>query len=206
MSAGSKLLFIVSGPSGAGKGTFISHVRESFPAIQHTPTYTTRSPRAGEVDGVDYNFIAADTFHEYCKDGRIAEYTRTYGDYYYGSPSALLSLDGPQLLVETDYKGMLRFRHLSPRRVVSIFILPDSFESIQHRITARHKEDNMEERLKNYYEQTQFAYCYDYVLVNRDIPQFKADIGHVLEAELLRARGVDTLLGLMHEADPTLKQ
>ena len=115
---------MISGPSGSGKGTAMGHMTRLFPGIQKAATFTTRAPRPGERPGIDYHFITPEAFQAKVESGEIYEFTRTYGDYVYGSPRRLLETDEfAPLLVELEVKGMLRLKAATRRRLVSVFVL-----------------------------------------------------------------------------------
>ena len=199
------ILFIISGPSGSGKGTLMDYAVENFSSIQHVPTYTTRKPRPKEIPGKDYNYLSEQEFYQLVESGEIFEYTKTYGDYMYGSPHSLIKkVHDKNLVVELDYKGMFRIKSVSQHRVISIFVMPPDIETLLQRITKRFKEDNLENRIKVLSEQLQFAWAYDYVIVNNDLQDYLRDVHTVLSAELLRSKGINTLLEQKHSADPTL--
>ncbi len=198
------ILFIVSGPSGSGKGTFIRHIVRQHQGVERVPTYTTRQPRAKEVAGVDYNFVDADEFDRLVESGEIFEYTRTYGDYLYGSPSRLIEAGSENLILELDYKGMLRTRTRSARRTVSIFLLPPDLESMTRRIEGRQRETNLEARRQKFFEQVQFAWAYDYVIQNDQLDRFLAQASALAEVELLRRHGAEILLENQALFDDTL--
>jgi guanylate kinase len=193
---GRPILFVISGPSGAGKGTCLAIIARRFPNIRRSPTYTTRQQRPGEVEGVDYRFVSQDQFESMVLGGDIFEYTLPYRDHQYGSPKELLSLDPQDLVVELDFRGMLRTRALSARRVVSIFIVPPDREALSERIGARHPEVNIDARLISNAEQLETAWAYDYILVNQDPAEFEESVTTVVEAELLRRQGVALLARL----------
>lgn len=188
------LLFIISGPSGAGKGTALSAILERFPSIRKVPTYTTRPPRPNEVPGYDYAFLDTATFLAKVRAGEVFEYTRTYGDSYYGSPQVLVDDDGSHLAVELDYKGMFQVRHATARRCTTIFVMPPDLAEAERRIRSRYQETNVEARLANFREQLQFAWAYDYVLSNHTEPAFREEVQTVIRAELLRHHGGGFLL------------
>lgn len=195
------LLIVVSGPSGAGKKTFLDHVADKFPQIRRVTTYTTRFPREGERDGIDYRFISGDDFDEKVQSGEIFESTRTYGDYQYGSPLDLISArDQSPFVAELDVKGMARLRASSARRVVSIFVMPPSTEDLLKRIVARPGEtpENLEKRLAAAGMQIDFAWCFDYVLVNDQLGDFLADVEAVIRAELVRQHGIEQMFKRKH--------
>lgn len=205
MSSISPLLFVVSGPSGSGKGTLMKHVVERFPEIRRVPTYTTREPRPGEVRDQDYRYVDETTFNAHLDSGEIFECTRSYGSHLYGSPRKLLEVSDPSpLIVEMDYKGMFRIRASSRRHVVPLFVLPPLGKELEGRITGRNKESDLKARLEIGLDQLQFAWAYDYVVENLELDKFMADIEHAVGAELLRARGRQAMLDHRHDYDHTL--
>lgn len=203
MSAAQPLLFVVSGPSGSGKGTLLHHLTEST-GITRVPTYTTRAVRPGEVPGADYVYVSDEEFQAKVESGEIFEYTRTYGDYAYGSPRRLIDLDPEPVAVELDYKGMFRVQARSPRRVVSVFVMTPDWQTAAGRISTRSEEANLEARAAKWQEQIQFAWAYDYVLINDTEERFAAQTVAIATAELARTDGARTLLEHRHETDSTL--
>ena len=167
------ILFVISGPSGSGKGTVITHLLDYFPDMDRIVTYTTREPREGEIDGVHYRFITPERFEDLRDEGGIFEYERVYNDYYYASPSHVLA-GGCDRIIEVDYKGHRKFRSEYPQ-TVSIFLLPPSMEELSARILARSPEDNMTSRLENAREQISHAGEYDYILriAARDLEDYE---------------------------------
>jgi guanylate kinase len=144
-------------------------------------------------------------FAEALNNNQIFEYTRTYGDYCYGSPVTLLAGDnGADYIVELDYKGMFRVRAATIRQVISIFIIPPLDERLVERIQGRRTEQNLSARLATSTEQLQFAWCYDYILINEDLDRFLSDASSVVNAEFARRHGVNTMLAHRQAHDPTL--
>lgn len=184
------LLFVVSGPSGSGKGTALHHLCETFPELKRVTTYTTRAPRPNEQPDVDYRYVSEEEFARLQASGEIYESARTYRDYAYGSPACLVAADDARpLLVELEIKGMLRLKACSLRRVVSIFVMPSSIEHLSDRVRNRHEEGNFDQRMEVATEQARYALAYDYVLVNDDLDRFTDDLEAVVRAELLRTDG-----------------
>lgn len=195
MSRSGPLLFVISGPSGAGKGTALRHLSATFSEIERVTTFTTRKPRPNETPGVDYRYIDEAEFERLRESGEIYESERTYKDYAYGSPSCLLRDDAPApMLVEMEVKGMLRLRASSRRRVVSIFLLPAAMRELAERVESRHAEGNLDARMEVALEQVHFALAYDYLLVNADREDFLRDLTTVVQAELLRSRGIEVAM------------
>jgi guanylate kinase len=199
------IIIIVSGPSGSGKKTLIDHIMSNFPKIEKVPTYTTRTPRTGEVENVDYVYISQEQFDQFRKSGEIFEYTKTYGDYYYGSPKRYLDAsDHKDIITELDYKGMFRVRSASSRNVISIFIAPPPLKELEKRIKKRSNESNLGDRLKVVSEQMQFAWSYDYVLFNLDKQRFLDEATQVIRSEMIKRKGFHQLLTDRHSYDHTL--
>ncbi|MFY9235186.1 MAG: hypothetical protein WAO58_12095 [Fimbriimonadaceae bacterium] len=202
-SAKRGLLFVISGPSGAGKGTLLERLSQGDLGLSRVRTYTTRPPRTNETEA-DYAFISREEFFGHVESGEIWEHTRTYGDHYYGSPVRLLQDEGgSHLLTEVEVKGMLRLREFSARRVVSIFVLPPSIEELGARIEKRHAEVNSQARIDKALDQIGYASAYDYILLNKDMEEFLARAETIARAELLRSLGIPVLLE--HFGDALLK-
>ena len=197
-------LFVISGPSGSGKGTATRWLAENG-GLTRVTTYTTRSPRDTEVRGIDYHFVDDDEFHRLHDDGTIFEYTRTYSDSLYGSPRVLLdSTDRRPLVVELDPAGFVRMRAASMRRIVGIFITTVSADELRKRIQERGQGSEVAQRMRIRVDQLTWAWSYDYVLLNDDLKSFYADLGTVVRSELLRTAGAQRMLDLRKELVPTL--
>ncbi len=201
------LLFVVSGPSGAGKKTLLEHISAAFSHLEWVPTYTTRPPRPGEQHDVDYIFVDDERFKQMVQSGEIVECTRTYGDYWYGSPSRLWRAcdgDDKDMIVELDVTGFSRVRSSSLRTVVGIFIVPPSSVALSQRIQSRAAENNVRARLEVADEQLRFAWFYDYVIANIELGSFLDQIATVIKAELLKRDGLALLFRNRHRFDSTV--
>ena len=200
------LLFVISGASGSGKKTLIEHVVKLFPDIEHVPTFTTRSPRPHAQSHIDYIVLDTPEFIRKFEKGEIFECTKTYGDSLYGSPQKILDVNNPHnLIIELDYKGMFRVRERSLRRVVSLFILTPDRETLAKRIEARSPEKNLDARIDAAILQNQFAWAYDYVLLNEELETFLDQVKAVVQAEILKNAGKNLLLHRRHADDMTLQ-
>lgn len=200
------LLFVISGPSGAGKGTALRFLTERS-LLRRVPTYTTRQPREHETPGVDYNFVTEDEFFRLHDEGVIFEYTRTYAASYYGSPKCLLTGDDPDaLLAELDPSGLVRVRTASQRRVIGIFVTTSSEDELRHRLLLRGQGGEAAQRLRIRTDQLTWAWVYDYVLVNDDRERFFEDLEVVVRGELIRNEGARRMLDLKTESNPTLQE
>lgn len=198
-------LFVISGPSGSGKGTALRRLAD-YDGMRRVSTYTTREPRKEERDGVDYHFVSEGDFFKLHEAGEIFEYTRTYSESYYGSPRTLLDADDPTpLVVELDPAGFVRLSAISGRRVIGLFITTDSEEELKARITRRGQGHELENRLRIRTQQSTWAWMYHYVLVNDVREEFLENLTTVVKSELLRTFGARRMLELRKDLDPTLQ-
>ncbi len=164
------LLFVVSSPSGAGKSTLCKRLRDEFPRLGFSISYTTRPPRAGETDGVEYHFIAPDRFQEMVQKDEFAEYAMVHGNLY-GTSRAQVSeaLDlGDDLIFDIDFQGGRALRSRFPASIVSVFILPPSMEELERRLRARGTDapQIIESRMRMARSELEHFDEYDHIIVN----------------------------------------
>ncbi len=178
-------LIVLSGPSGSGKATLLNYIT-SHTDIKRVVTFTTREPRPGEVDGVDYNFITWDKFDRMLRDGDLVEAERVYGDYYYGSPRDIFAGTDGDVIMELDTEGANNYRK-HYENILTVFILPPSIAVLVDRIEKRHKETNFGGRLRSAIPQIEVAAEYDYIVVNDDIERVGTEI-----VDFLQTRQEDT--------------
>ena len=164
------ILFVFSGPSGVGKGTLKAKLFEEFTGrIAYSVSATTRGPREGEVDGKDYFFISRQEFERRVKNNEFLEHAEFAGNCY-GTPRAYVEklLDsGMNVVLEIDVQGALQVMKSMPE-CVSVFILPPSFEELEHRLRGRgtETEEKVRERLETAKRELPYAPQYDYQIVN----------------------------------------
>ena len=164
------VLFVFSGPSGVGKGTLKAKLFEEFAdRIAYSVSATTRGPREGEVDGKDYFFISRQEFERRVKNNEFLEHAEFAGNCY-GAPRAYVEklLDsGMNVVLEIDVQGALQVMKSMPE-CVSVFILPPSFEELEHRLRGRgtETEEKVRERLETAKRELPYAPQYDYQIVN----------------------------------------
>ena len=164
------VLFVFSGPSGVGKGTLKAKLFEEFAdRIAYSVSATTRGPREGEVDGKDYFFISRQEFERRVKNNQFLEHAEFAGNCY-GTPRAYVEklLDsGMNVVLEIDVQGALQVMKSMPE-CVSVFILPPSFEELEHRLRGRgtETEEKVRERLETAKRELPYAPQYDYQIVN----------------------------------------
>ena len=165
-------LFVLSGPSGVGKGTLREHALNNAPNLKYSISCTTRKPREGETDGVEYRFISHTKFQEYISQGLFLEYAHVHEDYYGTLKSDVMSeLEiGHDVLLEIDVQGALKVKEIMPEAVL-IFVAPPSVEVLTQRLTGRGTESSssLEVRLSNALKEIALKDKYDYVIVNDDL-------------------------------------
>lgn len=183
------VLLVVSGPSGAGKGTICSMLRKQLPNLGYSVSVTTRQPRTGEIDGVNYFFKTVDEVKEMIAKDELLEYAEVYGNYY-GTPREYVMEQlkaGKDVLLEIDIQGALQVKKRFPEGVF-VFIVPPSLDELSARIYKRgtDSEDVIKRRLASAASELTYAAEYDYIIVN-DIAEKAADkVLTIMEAERYR--------------------
>ena len=194
------LLLVVSGPSGAGKGTICGLLRKKMPELSYSVSVTTRAPREGEVDGRDYFFKTVAQVKDMIFRGELLEYAQVYGNYY-GTPKPYvmnLLNDGKDVLLEIDIQGALQIKKVFPDGVF-IFVIPPSLEELRDRLYKRGKdtEEVIEKRLQSAAGELSYAGEYDYIIVNDVAENATQRVLTVLEAERCRAKRTYFLIDKM---------
>lgn len=165
-------LFVISGPSGAGKGTLREKALNDIKNLVYSISCTTRKPREGEVDGVQYRFITHEKFKEDIAKNLFLEYAHVHADFY-GTLKAdvIKELDaGNDVLLEIDVQGALQVREKIPDAIL-IFIAPPSIQELEKRLRDRHteSEEALKLRLSNAAKELALKDKYDYVVINDDL-------------------------------------
>ena len=184
MSDGTSKLFVVSGPSGAGKGTLVARVREQLPNLGLTVSATTRLPREGEIDGSSYYFLTPEEFDRRVEAGDFVEWAHVHG-HCYGTLASEVERNlkqGSSLILEIDVQGALQVRDRMPEAVL-IFIKPPSLELLADRLVKRGTEtdESLKLRLANAEQELALIDRYDEVVVNDDLDQATADLLAIIE-------------------------
>ena len=181
MSAQDSKLFVISGPSGAGKGTLVTRVRERRSNLGLTVSATTRAPRKGEVDGVNYFFLTREEFDRRVANGEFVEWAEVHGNRYGTLVSEVQSklASGSSLILEIDVQGALQVKERFPEAVL-IFIKPPSLEVLRERLVGRGTE-TIELRMANAAHELALADRYDEVVVNDDLDRATDELVRVLD-------------------------
>ncbi len=183
------LLIIVSGPSGAGKGTICQELLKKNPQIKISISSTTRKPRVGEVDGVDYFFTEKDKFQNMIKEDKFLEYAIVY-DNYYGTPKEYVMNNlesGNDVLLEIDIAGALQIKEKF-KDAAFVFILPPSLKELKSRIIGRgtESESDIEKRYGEAVSEIRQVIKYDYAIINDSICKATESIESIIRAEKCR--------------------
>ena len=187
------VIFIVSAPSGAGKTTLIKRLVRSYPEMQLSVSYTTRTPRVGEVAGKDYHFVGVERFRRMRARGEFAEWAHVHGCFY-GTPRKPLEQNvrgGRDVLLDIDVQGSRKIKGRYAN-AVSVFLLPPSLRELERRLAER-KTDGKEvirQRLENAKRELGEIGRYDYVVVNLKIRDALAALKAIVLAERHRVSRV----------------
>lgn len=183
------LLFIVSAPSGAGKTTLVEHLVQILPNLRMSRSYTSRTARAGERDGVDYNFVSRPEFARMIDERAFLEWADVFGNYY-GTSAAdteQMLASGQDVVLVIDVQGARQVRAHGVDHT-AIFVLPPSFEVLERRLRGRSKdtEEQMQRRLATARGEAWSFTDYDYVVVNDQLEPTVVRLQEIIAAERSR--------------------
>ena len=181
--------FILSAPSGAGKSSLIELLLNQSPSLCFSVSHTTRPPRAGETDGIEYYFISKEEFEEMIAGRKFLEWAEVHG-YFYGTSRAMLDRaekEGKDLLLDVDVQGAAKIKEQIPD-AVTIFILPPSFEVLRERLVRRQKDTDRQiaKRIENARSEIEHYVEYDYIIVNRDLASAFESLVSIIRSQQCR--------------------
>lgn len=192
------LLIVISGPSGAGKGTVCKALLKEVKDLNISISMTTRKPRVGEIDGINYYFVQEDYFKKMVEERELLEYAKVY-DNYYGTPKrkVLEKLNqGKDVILEIDIQGALKVKSQFSEGVF-IFIVPPSMEELENRIKKRgtETEEEVAKRFQSSYKEINYVSKYNYIVINDEIEKAVERVKSIIIAEKCRVdRLKDTVL------------
>lgn len=168
-------ILILSGPSGCGKSTLLKEVYKEIDDYYFSISTTTRQPRVGEVDGVDYFFVSKEEFEEDIKDDNFLEYASVHGNYYGTSLKPInKALDEKKLVIfDIDVQGHELVRNKLDSIVTSVFITTPSLKILEDRLNSRNTDDKavIENRIKNAKDEVEYFRDYDYLIINDNLEE-----------------------------------
>ena len=188
------ILFILSGPSGVGKGTVRKNLFEQATELKYSISMTTREKRPGEVDGVDYFYKTNEAFEKLIEQNQLLEYAK-YVNNYYGTPRDYVERTleaGYDVFLEIEVQGALQVKKSFPEGVF-IFLFPPSLEELKNRIVMRGTESNelVLNRLKEARKEIEMMDSYDYVVVNDQVNHAVAKIQSIIQSEHLKRERIE---------------
>jgi len=185
------LLIVLSGPSGAGKGTLCQELLKQMPHLKYSVSATTRQPRQGEVDGLHYYFRSREEFQAMIEGDELLEWAEFCGNYY-GTPKFAVEQAiqaGNDVILEIEIQGALQIKKRFPQGVF-IFIVPPSMDELSQRIHKRgtESEEVIQRRLQTALQELEYVTEYDYVVVNDEVPLAVDKLKCILVAEKCRVK------------------
>jgi len=190
------LMLVLSSPSGAGKTSVGRALLEADSLLKLSVSATTRAPRPGERDGIDYHFIDIPKFNKMVAASELLEHAQVF-DNFYGTPRAAVERElaaGNDVLFDIDWQGAQQLRKSMPQDLVTVFILPPSLQELERRLRNRAQDTDevVKKRMDRAHAEMSHWNEYDYVVVNREIGRTIADVRTIHNAERLkRTRQLD---------------
>lgn len=200
-------LIVISGPSGAGKGSIVKALLDQYPSVHYSVSATTRSPREGEVNGVNYWFVSDDEFDRMREQDELLEWAEVYGKFY-GTPRrrVIEAINrGHDIILEIDPQGAMKIKEKFPSAVF-VYVMPPSPRELSKRICGRGTESQeaIRQRLNSVAQELSYVHEYDYLVINDDLKEATRDVAAIIRAEKWRVKRNVHLIGLVWGID--LKQ
>lgn len=199
------ILIVLSGPSGAGKGTICQELLRSYPELNYSISATTRPARVGEQNGINYWFISRPDFQKMIENDQLLEWAEVYGNFY-GTPChhiAELLNSGKDVVLEIDTQGATQIKKKFPQGVC-IYIAPPSLDELAKRIHKRGTDslENIKTRLNSASGELKYVHNYDYVVVNDEVQTAMKKIAAIIIAEKCKVvRNLSTIESILFNAE-----
>lgn len=189
------ILIVISGPSGAGKGTICKALKERNKKIWISTSMTTREPRKGELNGVDYYFVSKEDFETRIKEDKFLEYAIVHNGQYYGTPKDKINerlMAGYDVILEIDIQGALEIKD-KISEALFIFIMPPTMDELKKRLINRNTEteEKVLERFKTAYKEINEVTKYNYVVVNDEVEEATSKVEAIITAEKCRVDRIE---------------
>lgn len=203
-------IFIISAPSGSGKTTLIDLLLGENPSLLFSISHTTRPPRPGERDGVEYFFVSERKFEQMIRDGQFVEWAEVHG-HFYGTSREMLEQaerNNRDVMLDIDVQGAAQVRQKIPE-AISIFILPPSYEALKTRLLSRQKdsEEVMLKRLENARKEIRRYSEFDYIIINDDLDSALKSLSDIIAgSKLLKEKQIDRIEAILKSFEDAEKQ
>lgn len=194
------MVLILSGPSGSGKSTLYKKALQSVGGFEFSVSCTTRQPREGEENGVDYHFVSRERFGDLLEQDAFAEHAEVHGNFYGTLKSELISRmeRGKDVLLDIDVQGAMQLRALCEKEsffadsCVFVFVMPPSYTELEKRLRGRgsETEESLLRRLKNARTEMEYWRKYDYVILNDELESAAARFTALIEAQRLSVKRI----------------
>ncbi len=180
-------IFVISAPSGAGKTTLTATIRETFENLSYSVSHTTRPPRPGEKEGLDYFFISTEAFEKKIQEGKWLEWAKVHGHYYGTSLEFAMEKikKGIHLLLEIDVQGARQVKK-AYEQAITVFVMPPSLKILEQRLKKRGTDSDevIQTRMRNAKKEISQKDFYQYIVVNDDLKQAQTDMIAIFRKEL----------------------
>ncbi len=187
-------LFVVSAPSGTGKTTICRKLLKKYDTLKLSVSYTTRPPRKGEENDIDYTYVTKEKFKKMIDNGEFAEWAMVYGNFYGTSLKRLkkLNKDGYDIILDIDTRGAMQLKNTYDKAVY-VFILPPSMQILKDRLVSRKTEtaDAVKKRLESAREEISCYEKYDYIIVNDILKNAYQELESIILATKARTANAD---------------